>query len=445
VITSAIRVGDALDGDGSTGRGFYLEDAGYPEIASWMLQLLDTPHGLLHAIPVIGRLARGWARRERESEISGELSDLFGDCGLSNGLLPLLGMGRDVPDGTMTLAGSHLEVDWRKDNGSKEYFDRVREVSRQVADKLGGEFLDNPIWHLNRVITVHPLGGCRMGRDDTEGVVDPYGRVFNLPGLHVADGSVMPGPVGPNPSLTIAALADRFAEAMIEGAPEPSTRARPHAVAEGAPDPGAAPAAAGAVAVEFTEEMKGYVSFDGEPDYDSGFRQGRKSGTDLMFHLTITADDIDRFIADPTHEAVAKGYVRCPQLGGELPVDNGVFNLFVDQQGDKQRKRMFYRLPIADGQGHPLTLVGHKVVEDDPGLDMWTDTTTLFTRLLSGHVVTDAEQEQADTVAVGILHIHPLDFAKQLTTFRVHPASRVDALARFGALFAGDLWEVYRR
>ena len=46
-------------------------------------------------------------------------------------------------------------------------------------------------------------------------------------------------------------------------------------------------------------------------------------------------------------------------------------------------------------------------------------------------------------MAGGILHIHPLDFARQLTTFRVHPAERVDALARFGALFAGELWSVY--
>jgi cholesterol oxidase len=30
------------------------------------------------------------------------------------------------------------------------------------------------------------------------------------------DGSVMPGPVGPNPSLTIAALADRFADPIIK-------------------------------------------------------------------------------------------------------------------------------------------------------------------------------------------------------------------------------------
>jgi cholesterol oxidase len=41
--------------------------------------------------------------------------------------------------------------------------------------------------------------------------------VFGVPGLYVADGSVMPGPVGANPSLTIAALAERFAQRMVEG------------------------------------------------------------------------------------------------------------------------------------------------------------------------------------------------------------------------------------
>jgi cholesterol oxidase len=44
-------------------------------------------------------------------------------------------------------------------------------------------------------------------------VVDSHCEVFGHPGLFVADGSVMPGPVGANPSLTIAALADRFAGA----------------------------------------------------------------------------------------------------------------------------------------------------------------------------------------------------------------------------------------
>ena len=57
-----------------------------------------------------------------------------------------------------------------------------------------------------------------MGRDAHEGVVDSFGRVFGSPGLVVADGSILPGPVGPNPSTTIAAVAHRAAERMIEEA-----------------------------------------------------------------------------------------------------------------------------------------------------------------------------------------------------------------------------------
>lgn len=84
-----------------------------------------------------------------------------------------------------------------------------------ICKALGAYFVNDPLWYLNRVITVHPLGGCSMGRDITEGVVDAYGEVFNYPNLYIADGSVMPGPVGTNPSLTIAALADRFADSII--------------------------------------------------------------------------------------------------------------------------------------------------------------------------------------------------------------------------------------
>jgi cholesterol oxidase len=55
-----------------------------------------------------------------------------------------------------------------------------------------------------------------MGRNEREGVVDAWGEAFGHPGLYVADGSVMPGPTGANPALTIAALADRFADRIIE-------------------------------------------------------------------------------------------------------------------------------------------------------------------------------------------------------------------------------------
>ncbi len=197
--------------------------------------------------------------------------------------------------------------------------------------------------------------------------------------------------------------------------------------------------------ISFTEEMKGYVTF-GESDHERGAREGRKSGTRLMFHLTIEVDDLDRFAADPRREATAEGWVGCDALGGRLPVEKGVFNLFVDAE-DPATKRMLYRLFLRDGAGHPVTLTGHKVIRDDPSADAWPDTTTLYTRVLQGHVG-EADEPAAQLVASGIVWIAPLDFLKQLTTFRADgpsPISRAAALGRFGALFVGQLWRVYAR
>ena len=127
-------------------------------------------------------------------------------------------MGRDIPSGTLSLdENGCLENDWTID-ASAQYFDRVREIMEQMSAVWGAKhFQDNLLWYFRRVITVHPLGGCPMGDSRGTGVVDSFGEVFGHPGLYVADGSVMPGPVGANPSLTIAALSNRFADGILHG------------------------------------------------------------------------------------------------------------------------------------------------------------------------------------------------------------------------------------
>lgn len=196
--------------------------------------------------------------------------------------------------------------------------------------------------------------------------------------------------------------------------------------------------------VAFTEEMKGYVTI-GESDFEQGAKQGKHDKNFFMFHLTITADDVDAFIADPQHVAGAVGWVECDTLGGRLPVEKGVFNLFVDTD-TPGLKKMLYRLFVTDGSGHPLTMSGFKLVHDDPGFDLWPDTSTLYTRVVAGHVEADAEPA-AEIVASGIIHIWVRDFLKQLTTFRAHggdgAVQRLAALEKFGRLFLGELWEVY--
>jgi cholesterol oxidase len=195
--------------------------------------------------------------------------------------------------------------------------------------------------------------------------------------------------------------------------------------------------------VRFTEEMRGYVAF-GEADPRRGAALGRASATDLLFHLTIETPAIGEFVADPTHAAQARGWITCHALGGRRTVERGRFNLFVDTERPGE-KRMHYRLHFSDGVGTPLTLVGHKVIADDPGFDLWPDTTTLFTRLVRGHTE-PGEDDDAELVASGILRITPLMFARQLTTFRASGAGmrgNLAALARFSVLFLGALRDVY--
>lgn len=201
----------------------------------------------------------------------------------------------------------------------------------------------------------------------------------------------------------------------------------------------------GKTSVEFTEEMKGYVDF-GETDYETGFLEGKRKGKQnfFMFHLTIKTDDIDAFVADPMQEASAEGYVQCEALGGELPVEKGIFNLLVDV-ADGSEKRMFYRLFFRDDSGNPLTLSGFKEVKDDPGLDLWADTTTLFTKIYQGHLSREAEADDKLS-ASGKIQIYFHDFLKQMTTFRAKGggiSDKADAMAKFGALFMGKLWEAY--
>ena len=198
-----------------------------------------------------------------------------------------------------------------------------------------------------------------------------------------------------------------------------------------------------ASAVEFTEELKGFVTV-GEHDYHEGFRRGKDAGGDIRAHLTVTVDDVDRFIADPAREATVTGWVECQPLGGRRPVERGIFNLFADD-AEPDRTHVYYRLFFSDADGGSLTLGGFKDVLDEPGLDRWPETSTVYVRVLRGHAERDREPG-AEVVAAGILQLHLADFARELATFRARGPSSVArdrVLDDFGRLLLGKLWTVY--
>lgn len=61
-----------------------------------------------------------------------------------------------------------------------------------------------------RVVSAHVMGGCAMGTDEREAVVDGNGRHHAVENLYVFDGSIFPTSVGTNPQLSIYAITARM-------------------------------------------------------------------------------------------------------------------------------------------------------------------------------------------------------------------------------------------
>ncbi|MFC9832285.1 GMC family oxidoreductase N-terminal domain-containing protein [Rhodococcus sp. NPDC127530] len=85
------------------------------------------------------------------------------------------------------------------------------EATRRIAEKIDGRA--GGTWGdvFNIPLTAHFLGGCTIASEPSQGVIDPYHRVWGYPTLSVVDGSAVSANLGVNPSLTISAQAERAA------------------------------------------------------------------------------------------------------------------------------------------------------------------------------------------------------------------------------------------
>ncbi|MFI6099017.1 FAD-dependent oxidoreductase [Lentzea sp. NPDC051213] len=83
------------------------------------------------------------------------------------------------------------------------------EANLLAAKHIGG--MAGGTWGelFNIPLTAHFIGGCAIASTEQDGVIDPYHRVFNYPGLSVVDGAAISANLGVNPSLTITAQAER--------------------------------------------------------------------------------------------------------------------------------------------------------------------------------------------------------------------------------------------
>ncbi len=438
----------------ANGKRFLIEEGAFPNALTEALRVVlsktaliegqDTDAGIVDGVKEVGRM----------------LKDSLGAAkgGALNHTQVYLGMGDDDADGRVILDPTgDTRIIWGA-AGWKPIFEQLSDEMLELVRPLGGTFLRNPR-HLRAAgrnpVTVHPLGGCPMGDGVADGVVNANGRAFRADGslhsgLHVVDGAVIPVALMVNPFLTIAALAERSAEHLVadlKGVPAVTS-------APAGPNPLAVP-----VGLEFTEKMRGYVTtsitdarscFDATANkvddraWETKFRMAeaaaKEADTKLVFRLTIVADDVADFMDSPQHQARVEGYVDCPLFGERRLVEQGWFNLF-EQDQSQNLKKMTYLLKFTDSNGRKLTLDGFKMINNDPGFDLWQDTTTLFTCIREGW------EENSPVIAEGIIHVSPSDFMKQLTTFRLRnsPGTATSAALglRFLRFFFGNLTDTY--
>lgn len=104
---------------------------------------------------------------------------------------------------------SRISISNKKENRVPAYIDIGQKVMYKYAEKVDG-IPQNATTEVlfNMSSTAHILGGIPMGDDDKTGVVNDSFEVFNYPGMYVLDGSIIPGNIGVNPSLTITALSE---------------------------------------------------------------------------------------------------------------------------------------------------------------------------------------------------------------------------------------------
>ena len=122
-----------------------------------------------------------------------------------------LAVGHDEGDGQLRLDDDRVVFDW-PGVPKQAVFKRIEDTLKAMTAATGGTYMKNPAAEKmmgGNMMTVHPLGGCRVGADRRAGVVNDTCQVFDgsadaapdavHEGLYVMDGSVIPCSLGVHP------------------------------------------------------------------------------------------------------------------------------------------------------------------------------------------------------------------------------------------------------
>lgn len=388
----------------------------------------DSDGGAVDQLRELGREAAMWLPGVKDDALSHTQTYLV--------------MCHDAGEGRLQYDGDgRASVVW-PGAGDASYLQNCDTRLQQCTAALGGTHVPNPTWSplLDRkLISCHPMGTCAMGERAERGVVDHKGRVFAgasgaavYPGLYVTDAAVIPRSIGVNPLLTISALAERALDHLLADHGWRRDDSLP---------PLPAPAAV-KLGMRFTEKMSGRLGLGAAATFDEAQWPAEVVGGPASFVVTVHSDDLDEVLGQPSHRARLTGTFHAAALHpAPMAIQSGEFRLFIDDPARPGAKTMNYDFVALDEAGRSWTLQGEKRIEDHAGLDLWNDTTELFTTVYAG---ADAQGEVA---ARGVLKVHVDDLAVALASIEVlgarSKAEKLQALTRCARYFLGTLADAY--
>jgi choline dehydrogenase-like flavoprotein len=188
-----------------------------PEVSSEQFYETDETRGFVRgfSIQTVAPLPIGWAEHVvAEGHWGEDLREHMRDynhwsvLGVLCELLP-------QPDNRVTLADERdqyglpvAEFTHTLCENDKANIAFAKKMLEQIWDAAGAEVT----FAIDRY--AHLVGGCRMGFGPEDSVVDSTHRVWDVPNLFIADGSVLPTEGSANPALAIMALSDRLASLL---------------------------------------------------------------------------------------------------------------------------------------------------------------------------------------------------------------------------------------
>jgi cholesterol oxidase len=224
------------------GKSFTVEDCGIPSMFSSIVETgirdRNNLFSLANPVSFVGGITSSSMNSIFAKKVSGAVADPTKDAYATeaeriDNVFFFNAMGEDDADGRFTLNGDQIDLNWDKPIGDHPVFAKIEDILRRLSQAMGGAYTPLPTWEglapifsKKTLIVTHPLGGCRIGPTMADGVVNEFGQVYDgskrnadpqavHPGLYIVDGSVIPGALAANPTLTISAQALKSVERAV--------------------------------------------------------------------------------------------------------------------------------------------------------------------------------------------------------------------------------------